>query len=141
MRFAETVFPNGNIDTASTGVFATTVEQVDRYICKGEGEESWSLERFCFSQEMQNIYSKFFWGFPFDRFSFVGVTENYESDLQYFARVVLNSELPLSNVNVNPRKTVGRYIEDEQLRSNLERFHNKDMQLYHSSLVVSNNRI
>lgn len=41
MRFAETIFPDGNIDTASTGVFATKVEQVDRYICKGGGEEVW----------------------------------------------------------------------------------------------------
>lgn len=42
MRFAETVFPDGMVDTASTGVFATGVEQIDSYICKGGGtEETW----------------------------------------------------------------------------------------------------
>ena len=41
MRFAETIDSDGLIDTASTGVFATNVEQIDRYICSGEGEESW----------------------------------------------------------------------------------------------------
>lgn len=41
MRFAETVFPDGRIDPSTTGVFATGVEQVDRYICRGDGEETW----------------------------------------------------------------------------------------------------
>ena len=41
LRFAEEVDGQGRLDTASTGVFATKVEQVDRYIFKGEGVESW----------------------------------------------------------------------------------------------------
>lgn len=41
MRFAETLAEDGHIDTASTGVFATNVEQVDRYICRGGGVEHW----------------------------------------------------------------------------------------------------
>jgi alpha-L-rhamnosidase len=41
MRFAETLDESGNIDTASTGIFATKVEQTDRYICKGGVEEIW----------------------------------------------------------------------------------------------------
>lgn len=41
MRFAETVAADGRLDTGSTGVFATRVEQVDTYIAKGEGTETW----------------------------------------------------------------------------------------------------
>lgn len=41
MRFAETCGKNGGIDTASTGVFATMVEQTDTYTCKGTGVEQW----------------------------------------------------------------------------------------------------
>lgn len=42
MRFAETVDPKtGLLDTASTGVFATQVEQIDTYICRGSGLETW----------------------------------------------------------------------------------------------------
>ena len=41
MRFAESLSPDGGIDTASTGVFATGVEQIDRYICNGGGVETW----------------------------------------------------------------------------------------------------
>lgn len=41
LRFAETVSEDGNVDTASTGVFATKVEQVDSYIARGDGVETW----------------------------------------------------------------------------------------------------
>jgi len=41
MRFAERLDGNGMIDTASTGLFATNVEQCDTYICKGGGLETW----------------------------------------------------------------------------------------------------
>jgi alpha-L-rhamnosidase len=41
LRFAETLSADGALDTASTGVFATGVEQIDRYICNGSGVEVW----------------------------------------------------------------------------------------------------
>ena len=41
LRFAETLDAEGRLDTASTGVFATNVEQIDTYTCKGEGAEIW----------------------------------------------------------------------------------------------------
>lgn len=41
LRFAEELHPDGSIDPASTGVFATHVVQTDRYTCKGEGVEVW----------------------------------------------------------------------------------------------------
>lgn len=41
LRFAETVDETGHVDTASTGVFATTVEQVDRFTCDGRGPRVW----------------------------------------------------------------------------------------------------
>lgn len=41
LRFAEELHPDGTIDPASTGVFATYMVQTDRYTCKGEGVEVW----------------------------------------------------------------------------------------------------
>lgn len=41
LRFAETVFDDGMIDPASTGVYATNVVQTDKYTCKGKGTEVW----------------------------------------------------------------------------------------------------
>lgn len=41
LRFAETVFDDGMIDPASTGVYATNTIQTDKYTCKGSGTEEW----------------------------------------------------------------------------------------------------
>lgn len=41
LRFAETVFDDGMIDPASTGVYATDIVQTDKYTCKGGGLEVW----------------------------------------------------------------------------------------------------
>ena len=34
--------------------------------------EQWSLERFCLGPELQNLYGQFLWGFPLERFDFIG---------------------------------------------------------------------
>jgi alpha-L-rhamnosidase len=41
MRSAEDVHPDGSLDTASTGVFATKVEQIDTYVPRGGGTETY----------------------------------------------------------------------------------------------------
>jgi len=41
LRFAERLDDAGMLDTSTTGVFATGVEQTDRYICRGGGVEEW----------------------------------------------------------------------------------------------------
>lgn len=41
LRFAERLDAAGALDTSTTGVFATEVEQIDRYICRGGGVEEW----------------------------------------------------------------------------------------------------
>ena len=41
LRSAEELHSDGTLDTASTGVFATNVEQIDTYIPKGTASETW----------------------------------------------------------------------------------------------------
>ena len=41
LTMGEEVFPDGTLNTATTGVFATGVEQIEKYIAKGEGIEVW----------------------------------------------------------------------------------------------------
>lgn len=41
IRFAEELTDSGQLDLRSTGVFATKVEQTERYILKGKGREVW----------------------------------------------------------------------------------------------------
>jgi alpha-L-rhamnosidase len=47
LRFAETIDADGPINTDSCGVIHTKVEQIDRYICKGIGEEVWEPRFTC----------------------------------------------------------------------------------------------
>ncbi len=47
LRSAEELHPDGTLDTASTGVFATNVEQIDTYIPKGAPSETWE-QRFTY---------------------------------------------------------------------------------------------
>jgi alpha-L-rhamnosidase len=41
ITYAECLDENGDIDTGSTGVFATTLEQIDKYTAAGSGVEEW----------------------------------------------------------------------------------------------------
>lgn len=47
LRYAETIDADGRINTDSCGVIHTKVEQIDRYICKGIGEEVWEPRFTC----------------------------------------------------------------------------------------------
>ena len=104
-------------------------------------EEDWTLERFCLGSELQNLYGKFLWSFPLERFDFIGLTEFYADDLQAFGRSVMGSELPSVNDNSNPEKVNDRYIEDEDLRNRIERHHAVDMQIYHRALDIRTKRL
>ena len=46
LTMSEEVFPDGNINTISTGTGATKVEQVEKYITKGDGVEVWEPRFF-----------------------------------------------------------------------------------------------
>lgn len=48
LRYAEALGPDGRINTASTGAFATFTEQVDTYVCKGIGIPEFWEPRFTY---------------------------------------------------------------------------------------------
>src|SRR5690606_16237419 len=69
-------------------------------------EENWSFEDFCFSKEMQNIYSKFFHDFSLDDFEFIGITEFFNEDAIYFMNKLQpnqQTQIPINNVNPNKK--------------------------------------
>ena len=95
-------------------------------------EEDWSLEKFCFSSELKNFYCQFLWRFPIDRFNFIGITERFEEEFEYFSNKFFQTSLTFSMENRNPEnKTENGYIADSDLRKKIERFHEKDMALYY----------
>lgn len=103
-------------------------------------EENWSLEKFAFSKEIRNIYSKFLWRFPLNKFHFIGITEYYEEDLKYFSTKYFNRKLEVFKDNRNTERS-GLYIKDKLMRREIEKFHEKDMEIYQRALALRNQRI
>ncbi|MGP7735185.1 hypothetical protein [Oceanimonas smirnovii] len=96
-------------------------------------EEKWSLEQFCLSQQFRNIYTQYLWGFPQSNFSFVGITEHYSEDMDYFSQNVLKHPVNKHTVNV----TGGGQAREQlppSIQEAVERFHAADMQLYEQAL-------
>lgn len=95
-------------------------------------EEGWSLERFCLGTEFRNIYTQYLWGFPLEMFDFIGIVEFYEDDLAYFAHNFLNTGLVAYKVNVGDKS-----LEiDPELKKEIGKYHDKDVQLYQRALQM-----
>jgi hypothetical protein len=96
-------------------------------------EEGWSVERFCLGPEFRNWYCQYLWGFPFEMFDFIGITEFYEEDLTYFSRTYLGAPLDMYRLKVGERR--GKQYEiDPDFRRAIARHHDQDVQLYHRAL-------
>jgi len=96
-------------------------------------EEKWTLEEFCLSEEMKNLYNQFLWGFPLNNFNFIGITEHYEADFRQFTNIFLHKDENSFKVNINENRK-GYYPITKSLRKKIESFHEIDMELYHSAL-------
>jgi len=98
-------------------------------------EEKWSLERFCLSTELRNFYSQFLWAFPLKRFDFIGITEYYETEIEYFSKEFLGHSLNVHRKNINPRKeTTSYFAENLPLKEEIINYHSQDVKLYNWAL-------
>jgi hypothetical protein len=100
-------------------------------------EERWSLEKFCLSDELRNLYSQYLWGFPLERFDFIGIMEDYEADLRRFSLGFLGSELPAREVNTRQSPRPREDELDGALRARVEEWHAADMALYQRALAAA----
>lgn len=103
-------------------------------------EEEWSLERFCLSGEHRNIYTQFLWGVSLDLFEFVGITERYDEDFDWFSRTYFQGALRKCTVNVGGRKADTHDL-DTGLRKEIEQYHAEDMRLYEDALQRRERRL
>lgn len=118
-----------------------TKERADKQLLlKKMMDEDWSFERFCLANELQNTYTQFFWKFPIERFQFIGVVENYQSDLEYFSKNHLFSSLQEHKKNQNCNLKETSYFEETSFKKRVLEFHSKDYALYKDALNKSNNR-
>jgi hypothetical protein len=104
-------------------------------------DQQWSFERFCFADELKDLYSQFLWDFSFARFDFVGITEHYEEDMACFSQRFLDAPAAVYRCNVNPDATGRKYVSDAGLRADIEAFHAKDMALYRQALALRQARL
>lgn len=96
-------------------------------------EEDWSLERLCLGPELRNIYCQFLWGFPVRNFQFIGITEFFEEDLNYFAQQFLGTRMEAQTLNTSEDQKGERQI-DGNFRRKMEAYHAEDMALYKIAL-------
>lgn len=101
-------------------------------------EEDWSLEAFCLSPEMRNLYGQFLYAFPLESFRFIGITEHYEEDLADFSRRYLGADAAVERLNAAPDG--GDRGADPGLRREIEQFHADDMALYDRALAYRSMR-
>ena len=103
-------------------------------------EEEWSLEKFCFSKEMRNLYAKFLSDFSIKNLDFIGIVEYYEQDFKYLNDHVLKIKNPtLLDLNRTKKPNV-QYFDADTLEK-LKQFHNKDFEIYSYALKQRQKRI
>jgi hypothetical protein len=97
--------------------------------------ECWSLERFCLGPELRNLYRQYLWFFPPGRFAFIGITEHYAQDLDWFAHHLLRTaSVDVVRALANPDHPDGTYEIDPTLRQRIEAHHAADLALYRQAL-------
>lgn len=96
-------------------------------------EEDWSLERFALGHEFQNFYSQYFWGFPLEKFSFVGIQEFYSADVAAFSKEYMRARPREVRRNVGEGESASV---TDQLRSDIAEHHAEDLALYERALAM-----
>lgn len=123
----------------------TLQDQMQHNLQRRMREENWSFEQFAQRRELRNVYRAFLWGFPVERFDFIGITEHYASDLREFGQRFLDRDLRPAEENRNPAHRAGSagegYSIDRGLREKLERVHARDLSLYRFALELRERRL
>lgn len=104
-------------------------------------EEEWTLEQFALCTELRNLYSIFLWGFPISKFDFIGITEDYDTELEQFGQRILHAPTVPEEHNRNPEQTETEYAVSKTLRRDIEKAHAADLKLYHQALAMREQRV
>ena len=99
--------------------------------------EKWSFEAFIEHPRMNNLYTKFFWQFPIDRFDCIGLVEHYEEDFKYICEQFFN--------DMEPKFTYGNRTRsvslDESMRNHIKKLNEADFLVYQQALELRNSRV
>lgn len=105
-------------------------------------EEQWTLEQFCLSEELRNVYSAFLWRFPLEHFEFIGITEFFDEELRYFSTQFLGAPMQPHHLNARDTQASGDSGElSPELRREVLAFHAADNALYQQALEMRHARV
>jgi len=107
-------------------------------------EEKWSLETFLtYKGFWHNWYSKFFFGFPVEKFDFIDTSENYSSCIKTMGKMYEEfSKIPILEDNVNKEKKIKEVYEvDKNLELKFRKLNKKDYEIYEKGKTISQNLI
>ena len=99
--------------------------------------EKWSFEAFSAHPRMQNLYSKFFWRFPLERFHCIGLVEHYEEDFKHICEHFFNDMEPKFTYGNRTRSVV---LEDDT-RAHLNKLNGPDFELYRTAAELRKARM
>jgi len=103
-------------------------------------EQGWTLEQFCLSEQFRNIYTQYLWGFPLEKFAFIGISEHYPEDLLEFSRRYLDTDLEIRRKNATVTAYRHRDLEPD-LIERVRHFHAADIALYQRALQLRQARL
>ena len=90
-----------------------------------------SLEQFVRVPQYQNTYAEYFWLFPLWRFDFIGIVEDYDTELERFARrFSLSADLRGEPRNINPEKATRLYDVEPTMERLIRACNAKDVAIY-----------
>ena len=103
-------------------------------------EENWTLEKYCLSPEFKNTCAQLLWGFPIEKFDFIGLVEDYDNDLEYFSNHFLHTKLQGYKKNYNPEAKPNSYFDDPELKDRVRKYHSLDIKLYEYAIRLKERR-
>lgn len=91
-----------------------------------------SLEQFVRLPQYRNTYAEYFWMFPLSRFDFIGIVEDFSSELERFARLFEIANTPhITSVNRNPDKRAHTaYAVDAGVENLIRTLNARDVEIY-----------
>lgn len=101
-----------------------------------------SLEAFIRLPHYQNTYAEYFWMFPLERFDFIGIVEEYDTELHRFAACfgIDSSVLAGESHNRNPDKAEVYYAVEPSVERLIRACNARDVALYERALQLASGR-
>lgn len=97
-----------------------------------------SLEEFCRLKCYHNFYTNYLWMFDIKKFSFIGITENYDNSINLFKCMFdVDESLLITRGNINPEKMTVNYDIDNDLRNYIREVNQKDYMIYHEAIQIN----